>query len=353
MGLGWQLSNNHKSNYSLKDLVHDGIVTTADTVLNSKGDFAYQYGGLCVGNQFSLSFKTRVRPRLDATLAQQIYFQSFTDPAISLQQFTGNSYASGFQGNYKSADNVAHSFADYSQELSMHTIFNDWKVVRIKYGPDKIFVYVNDTLRSSISYAVNSGELDGFNMSGWSESILEHDWVKVLRAAGAIVWEEDFNDYTNFSKPSLDLICQQIGCCSGFQAFYNARFNTNYSYAELLDMYKRNCNVYFEPCGSLPGPTLCGEVDGAFPSVKLADLSPCADSLLFSVGTGTKLNDAYQDSLRDSFNNKYLEKCLAARYIESFTITAPVSEYHYTLYYYDQVGNLVKTVPPAGGYWRA
>ena len=27
---------------------------------------------------------------------------------------------------------------------------------------------------------------------------------------------------------------------------------------------------------------------------------------------------------------------------------AEVAEYHYTLYYYDQAGNLVKTVPPAG-----
>jgi YD repeat-containing protein len=39
---------------------------------------------------------------------------------------------------------------------------------------------------------------------------------------------------------------------------------------------------------------------------------------------------------------------LSARYHESFTVEQPVSEYHYTLYYYDQAGNLVKTVPPAG-----
>src|SRR4030095_15959671 len=33
---------------------------------------------------------------------------------------------------------------------------------------------------------------------------------------------------------------------------------------------------------------------------------------------------------------------------EVFTVTKPFNEYHYTLYYYDQAGNLVKTVPPAG-----
>lgn len=33
---------------------------------------------------------------------------------------------------------------------------------------------------------------------------------------------------------------------------------------------------------------------------------------------------------------------------ESFTVTHIQSEFHYTLYYYDQAGNLLKTVPPAG-----
>jgi hypothetical protein len=33
---------------------------------------------------------------------------------------------------------------------------------------------------------------------------------------------------------------------------------------------------------------------------------------------------------------------------ENLSVAAPQSEFHYTLYYYDQAGNLVKTVPPAG-----
>jgi hypothetical protein len=33
---------------------------------------------------------------------------------------------------------------------------------------------------------------------------------------------------------------------------------------------------------------------------------------------------------------------------ERFTVTHTQSEYHFTLYYYDQAGNLVKTVSPAG-----
>jgi hypothetical protein len=58
------------------------------------------------------------------------------------------------------------------------------------------------------------------------------------------------------------------------------------------------------------------------------------------------LNEAYRDSLIGSFNDRYLAKCLSARYNENFTVYAPISEFHYTLYYYDQAGNLLKTIAP-------
>jgi len=43
---------------------------------------------------------------------------------------------------------------------------------------------------------------------------------------------------------------------------------------------------------------------------------------------------------------KKKKKCLAA--FETFDMEYEDSQYHYTLYYYDQAGNLVKTIPPAG-----
>lgn len=54
------------------------------------------------------------------------------------------------------------------------------------------------------------------------------------------------------------------------------------------------------------------------------------------------------DSLRQDFTQKYLAKCLGSMVQEEFTLNIKQSEYHYTLYYYDQAGNLVKTIPPAG-----
>ncbi|MEO6549320.1 MAG: LamG-like jellyroll fold domain-containing protein [Ferruginibacter sp.] len=49
-----------------------------------------------------------------------------------------------------------------------------------------------------------------------------------------------------------------------------------------------------------------------------------------------------------NFDSLYNAKCLSARFIEQFFATYQPKEYHYTLYYYDQAGNLVKTTPPAG-----
>ncbi len=52
------------------------------------------------------------------------------------------------------------------------------------------------------------------------------------------------------------------------------------------------------------------------------------------------------DQLRQQFHNGYMDKCLNID--ESLDFVMPIQDYHYTLYYYDQAGNLVRTVPPAG-----
>jgi len=52
-----------------------------------------------------------------------------------------------------------------------------------------------------------------------------------------------------------------------------------------------------------------------------------------------------------AFETDYLAKCMLALGTEDrevFTATYQLNEYMYTLYYYDQAGNLIKTVPPEG-----
>lgn len=54
------------------------------------------------------------------------------------------------------------------------------------------------------------------------------------------------------------------------------------------------------------------------------------------------------DSMRRVFVRNYLAKCLGPDLVETFCVSMPQGEYHYTLYYYDQADNLVRTVPPKG-----
>lgn len=54
----------------------------------------------------------------------------------------------------------------------------------------------------------------------------------------------------------------------------------------------------------------------------------------------------YRDSITTSIASRYNEHCLNA--LENFTYTYADKEHHFTLYYYDQAGNLVKTIPPEG-----
>lgn len=95
------------------------------------------------------------------------------------------------------------------------------------------------------------------------------------------------------------------------------------------------------------GPLLCGNARPIFATV-IDSSNNCSDNEYFAVSKGTDLYNAYRDSVRTSFGNAYADSCVRAGLKEKYTVGYDLSEYHYTLYYYDQAGNLVKTVPPAG-----
>lgn len=94
-------------------------------------------------------------------------------------------------------------------------------------------------------------------------------------------------------------------------------------------------------------PMLCGlnvEIFNPPP----VDTSTCKDPLLFAITDATIKWELYIDSLRRNFDTAFYNKCMRARYLESFTVSFDKTEHHYTLYYYDQAGQLVRTVPPEG-----
>jgi RHS repeat-associated protein len=140
-----------------------------------------------------------------------------------------------------------------------------------------------------------------------------------------VVWNELFAKYVNYK--------------TGLQhnwLYYSDKFNAN------------SC-----PVGGITGDASQSDLSICREDEPLNDAttgnpppSPCD-----AVDRGAKLKAAIQyqylkQQAMDNFKAAYLDKCAAA--IDSFTVRYTPKEYHYTLYYYDRAGNLVKTVPPKG-----
>ena len=75
---------------------------------------------------------------------------------------------------------------------------------------------------------------------------------------------------------------------------------------------------------------------------------PCHRMNMLAISMGQNIYQQMLITIQADFEKQYREKCMAAKNIESFTVSYTHKEYHYTLYYYDMAGNLVKTVPPKG-----
>lgn len=119
---------------------------------------------------------------------------------------------------------------------------------------------------------------------------------------------------------------------------------TTYSFKDSI-----NCGINYNFGAAEPGPgniqyTLCNRpVIITFEQ----DSASCMRSQFrLALGNAAGAYQQYMDSVRKEFREIYLTRCLKVQ--PRLTMSGDLYEYHYTLYYYDQGGNLVKTVPPAG-----
>lgn len=76
---------------------------------------------------------------------------------------------------------------------------------------------------------------------------------------------------------------------------------------------------------------------------------PCVQEALDQATyTATERFEEYMDSVEQDFRGRYVKECLDVE--ERFEHIYDEAEYYYTLYYYDNSGNLQQTVPPEGVY---
>ncbi len=101
-------------------------------------------------------------------------------------------------------------------------------------------------------------------------------------------------------------------------------------------------------CEDAQGNPMPGSLCDSLPDMQETALEDgCVKFLLATarLNAQTRYNH-WVDSLKADLLKKYYAKCMAP--LENLSVKYIAKEYHYTLYFYDQAGNLVKTVPPAG-----
>lgn len=77
------------------------------------------------------------------------------------------------------------------------------------------------------------------------------------------------------------------------------------------------------------------------------NVNPCVQTALDRAAfTAQERYESYMDSVETDFRDRYVEECLNAE--ERFERIHDEAEYQYTLYYYDNTGALLQTVPPEG-----
>lgn len=110
--------------------------------------------------------------------------------------------------------------------------------------------------------------------------------------------------------------------------------------------------VSLDICDTIYCPAVC------FAWASVQDTAKPADTLHFVTcreTAVTKIRESIDRQVAECIGTRisgledhYLSRCSNPAINDSVTLEYPIRQYHYTLYYYDRGGNLVKTVPPRG-----
>ena len=105
-------------------------------------------------------------------------------------------------------------------------------------------------------------------------------------------------------------------------------------------------HFYKEHCYPITASSVMQPVDFFTETINIDSLN-CVEELIALAES--QAEDAWQLAVNERLS-AYLQEnnCLEAPFEETFNVTYNLYEHHYTLYYYDQSGSLVQTVPPEG-----
>ncbi|WP_207513120.1 RHS repeat-associated core domain-containing protein [Longitalea luteola] len=329
----------------LGEVIKNGVMGLpgyyADTLVNKNAAFEYLRDTMCFD---TTGFTWETRIRLPDSLAKIDGFGTIWWTYLYLNKEVGDILLtiSPYDGQ---GTGVCTHLNDplkscVLQNPGLH--LNDWTVLKMQFRGRNFKVYVGDILMSERTLDAPVSSMYHWSLAPRSAKG-KVDYIRIYDADSTILYNENFDDAHNLAQISNKARCEPCGV--RYTNYFNQRNNSNLSYASIDSMY-HSCGVQLDPCEELK--KLCGKTEPVFAPEVVKQHAACNDTTLFSHTTGVVMHEAYRDSLINSFNDRYLAKCLNVRYNERLTLYQPTREFHYTLYYYDQAGNLLKTIPPAG-----
>lgn len=189
--------------------------------------------------------------------------------------------------------------------------------------PQPLPLFLTCGFDSSMYNCFTCGQFKALDSSFYSSFNRHPVFTGIITADSVLAWNELFAKYVNF----------KTGLQHNWQ-YYSDKFNAT------------SCGIG-GLSGSGTGLSICldkkplTDTTGLIPPV-----SPCQQVRNQSIVKAAIIYEYNRQQSLANFNAAYLAKCLLAA--ETFNVSDTIKEYHYTLYYYDQAGNLVKTVPPKG-----
>jgi YD repeat-containing protein len=300
------------------------------------------------------SIEYRVKMPQNTSNSNTCYIANNDAIAAIFTDISSGTYLHGFsndQGASYGHHNGGNDF-DYILVDPAHG-FDNFQNIRLKVTRTNFYVFYNNNLVRSFPRDSTKAISTIFNpVAAFVGNDVAIDWLKVYDRQDNLKFMEDFNYPDQPVKPIPALICPQpTDCRASFRSYFNQQRNTSYTYHQIDSIYRYNYGKSPEVCFEVPpagtsGPRLCGKSEPLYPQVSLPVINSCTDSTFYIISKATELFRVYKDSVMSGFQSAYRSKCLEAYRYETFTVRHEKSEYHYTLYYYDQAGNLVKSIPP-------
>lgn len=151
---------------------------------------------------------------------------------------------------------------------------------------------------------------------------------------------------------ATDLTPEQVSQNSNLARFINFRTGFQFDWLQYFKAAQQatpSCNIesYENNTGSTQN-VICRDTKVLFDTVHLPTPDPCERFYTLAANMAHEIYTIRLQYALQEFEAAYRSKCMAAKNLEQFSVKYTNSEYHYTLYYYDVPGNLVKTVPPKG-----